>query len=255
MNASYQHQIVWIIGASSGIGCALARELAMRGATLALSARRADELEKLKHELGEQHKVFALDTTDADAVMHTAHAINAVFGRIDRIVFLAAAYVPMKIDALDIATTTEIIEINLTGAFNVVHAVVPLLKTQTSKGQLALCGSVAGYVGLPGGQPYSATKAAIINLAETLYSECNNAIDIKLISPGFVHTPLTAKNHFKMPMIIKPEQAAKEIADGLLSRSFEIHFPKRFTIVLKTLQLLPYSLCLRLTQKITPHAK
>jgi short-subunit dehydrogenase len=250
MNASYKDQVVWIIGASSGIGAALARELAARGATLALSARRKDELEQLNHELGDRHNVFALDTTDAATTLRTAKAIRAAFGRIDRVVFLAAAYAPMKIGALDLAVTKGIVDINLTGAFNLVHAVLPILKTQPVKGQLALCGSVAGYIGLPGGQPYSATKAAIINLAESLHAECKDVVDIKLISPGFVRTPLTDKNEFKMPMIIEPAQAAKEIADGLLSKRFEIHFPKRFTVLLKLLQLLPYKLSLNLTRKI-----
>lgn len=247
---SYKDQIVWIIGASSGIGSALARELAGRGATLALSARRKDELESLKATIGQHHKVFALDVTDAETTLRTAQAIRAAFGRIDRIVFLAAAYSPMKIDALDLAVVKGIVDVNLAGAFNIVHAALSILKTQKSKGQLALCGSVAGYIGLPGGQPYSATKAAIINLAESLYAECKNMIDIKLISPGFVRTPLTDKNNFNMPMIIEPKQAASAISDGLLSKRFEIHFPKRFTTFLKVLRLLPYALSLRLTRNI-----
>ena len=250
MSDHYQDQIIWIIGASSGIGSALARELSVRGAILALSARRKDELEVLKNELGEQNKVFVLDTTDAEMTMRTAQAIRVTFGRIDRIIFLAAAYAPMKIDNLDIAVTKGIIDINVTGAFNVVHAVLPGLKTQKNKGQFALCASVAGYIGLPGGQPYSATKAAIINLAESLHAECKDVIDIKLINSGFVRTPLTDKNDFKMPAIIEPEQAAKEIADGLLSSRFEIHFPKKFTRFLKLLKLLPYLISLQLTQKI-----
>ncbi len=250
MNAPYQDQIVWIIGASSGIGCALARELSARGAILALSARRKDELEKLNDELGERHKVFVLDTTDAATTLRTAQAIRAAFERIDRVIFLAAAYAPMKIDALDIVATKGIVDINLTGAFNLVHAVLPILKTQKPRGQLALCGSVAGYIGLPGGQPYSATKAAIINLAESLHAECKDSIDIKLINPGFVRTALTDKNNFKMPALIEPEQAAKEIAEGLLSHRFEIHFPKRFTFFLKLLRLLPHALSQRLTRRL-----
>ena len=250
MNGAYQNQVVWIIGASSGIGRALAQELSARGAFLALSARRKDELEKLNAELGGRHKVFVLDTTDAAMTLRTAQAISAELGRIDRVIFLAAAYVPMKTAALDIATTKNIVDINLTGAFNLVHAVLPILKNQTTKAQLALCGSVAGYIGLPGGQPYSATKAAIINLAESLHAECKDSIDIKLISPGFVRTPLTDKNNFTMPAIIEPEQAAKEIAQGLLFRRFEVHFPRRFTMFLKLLRWLPYSLTLYITRKI-----
>lgn len=251
----YQDQIIWIIGASSGIGSALARELSGRGAILALSSRRKDELDNLKTSLGDQHRVFSLDITDAEKTLRTAQAIRATFGRIDRVIFLAAAYAPMKIDNIDLAMAKGIIDINLGGAFNIVHAVIPILQTQAPKyqkyrGQIALCGSVAGYVGLPGGQPYSATKAGIINLAESLHAECKPLIDVKLISPGFVRTPLTDKNNFDMPMIIEPEQAAKEIADGLVTRHFEIHFPKKFTILLKLLRLLPYTLSLYLTRNI-----
>jgi len=199
--------------------------------------------------------VFLLDVTDVKTTLRTAQAIRAAFGRIDRIVFLAAAYAPMKVDSLDMTVTKGVVDVNLGGAFNLVHAVLPILKSQKSRGQLALCGSVAGYIGLPGGQPYSATKAAIINLAESLHAESKSLIDVKLISPGFVRTPLTDKNDFEMPMMIAPEQAAKEIADGLLTRRFEIHFPRKFTTFLKILRLLPYSLSLRLTRNINSREK
>lgn len=245
----YQGEIVWIIGASSGIGAALAQQLATRGAVLALSARRKEALAALRATLGEQHRVFACDVADADTTLRTAMAVQAAFGRIDRIVFLAAAYTPMRLDALDPAVTKAIIDVNLTGAFTMVQAAMKIFAAQPSRGQLALCGSVAGYTGLPGGQPYSATKAAIINLAESLQAE-QPPFDVKLICPGFVRTPLTAKNSFAMPMIISPEAAATAIADGLRQNRFEIHFPKRFTILLKLLRLLPYALALRLTRSL-----
>jgi short-subunit dehydrogenase len=247
----YEKDVVWIVGASSGIGAALARELAARGAMVVLSARRQDELDQLKAELGERHKVFALDVTDAETVVRTAQAIHAACGRINRIVFLAAAYAPMKLDLIDVAVTKSIVEVNLMGAFNLVSAALPILKAQESKqSQLALCGSVAGYFGLPGGQPYSATKAAIVNLAESLHAECHGTLDIKLISPGFVRTALTDKNDFAMPLMLEPELAARRIADGLLTRRFEIHFPKKLTLVLKVLRCLPYALSLRLTRRL-----
>jgi len=246
---SYQGEVIWIIGASSGIGAALAKELALRGATLALSARRRDSLEAIRDCLGAGHKIFALDVTDAEPVARTAQAIRAAFGRIDRIVFLAAAYTPMKLGELDLAVTRQIIDVNLLGAFHVVHAVLPVLKDQT-RGQLALCGSVAGYTGLPGGQPYGATKAGIINLAESLRAELPQSIDVKLISPGFVKSELTAKNDFKMPMIISAEKAATYIADGMLGNAFEVHFPRRFTLWLKLLRLLPHSLVFKITKTL-----
>ena len=246
---SYAGKIIWIIGASSGIGEALAKELDARGAVLALSARREDALERLKNSLGDQHKIFPLDVSDADIVNQTAQMIRTEFGSIDSLIFLAASYTPMKLDALDLNITRQMIEVNLLGAFHTVNAVLPIFKEQTqdeSQNQIALCGSVAGYVGLPGGQPYSAGKAGIINLAESLRAELPKTIDVKLINPGFVRTALTDKNNFDMPMIISPEQAGVAIANGLLKRRFEIHFPKRLTYWLKLLKLLPYKLSLKI---------
>jgi short-subunit dehydrogenase len=245
----YNDKIIWIIGASSGIGESLAKELSSRGGILAISARRMNALEKLKNSLeGQQHKIFTLDVADLKSVISTAQEIYLEFGRIDSIIFLAAAYMPMQLDTLDINITRQMIEVNLLGAFNIIHSVLPILKQQ-SHGQIALCGSVAGYIGLPGGQPYSATKAGIINLAESLHAELPKTIDVKLISPGFVRTALTDKNDFDMPMIIEPAQAAIAIADGLLEQGFEVHFPKRFTCWIKLLQLLPYRLALKITSK------
>ncbi len=245
---SFKGDIVWIIGASSGIGRALAVEIAAGGAILALSARRKEELEVLRAELGQQHMIYPLDVTDSDLTLRTAQAIRAGLGRIDRVIFMSAGYTPMRLNALDMQVVRHMIDVNLFGALGVVNAVMPIMKEQKS-GQIALCGSVAGYVGLPGGQPYSATKAAIINLAETLRAECPKRIDVKLISPGFVRTPLTDKNDFSMPMIITPEAAARAIAGGLQSKAFEIHFPKKFTFLLKLLRLLPYGLSLPLIRK------
>ncbi len=250
MKRSYKNQIVWIIGASSGIGLALAKKLSASGAILALSARNLNKLKELQTEIGKAHKVFALDTTDIKLMVKKAREIKKAFGRIDRVIFLAAAYKPMKLDSLDMESVKTIIDVNITGAFNLIQAILPIFKTQKVKGQIALCGSVAGYIGLPGGQPYSATKAAIINLAETLYAEVGNTIDIKLISPGFVRTPMTEKNKFEMPMLMEPKDAASAIAKGLLGDAFEVHFPKKFTFFLKILHLLPYWLMLRLTKKI-----
>ena len=248
--SDFTDDVIWIIGASSGIGAALAHELAGLGAKLILSSRRQDRLDELHAALGGGHYVFALDVTDAAALQQTARSIDGLFGRIDRVIFLAAAYEPMRLDNLDLAKVTEIISSNLIGAFHVIHAILPIIERQNSVGQIALCGSVAGYLGLPGGQPYSATKAAMINLAESLYVETKGLVDVKLISPGFVRTQLTAKNSFTMPMMIEPDQAAKYIAKGLLSSRFEIHFPRKFTLALKLWRVLPYRLSLYLMGKI-----
>ena len=244
----YAAQKIWIIGASSGIGRALAFELASRGATLALSGRSESKLHTLNNELGGKHHVFSLDVRDVDGFQETAQSIQKIFSRLDRVIFMAAVYEPERLEQMDIKAAHQMVDINLKGALNAIYAVLPVFQSQIN-GQLVLCGSVAGYRGLPNGQPYCATKAAIISLAETLYIE-NPELDIKVINPGFVRTPLTDKNDFKMPMMIEPQQAAIAIAKGLKSRKSEIHFPKKFTYIMKFIKLLPAFLYLRLVRRI-----
>lgn len=233
----YAGSHIWIVGASSGIGRALAIELSARGAALILTARRQEELEALNKELGSQHKVYAADAADAEALRKIAQTIP----RIDSVIFMAAIYAPHTQDKKSIEFIHDLISVNLGGAFNVVNAVLPVFIRQNS-GQIVLCGSVAGYRGLPQGQPYCATKAAIINYAESLKIDLGpKNIDVKVINPGFVRTPLTDKNDFMMPMMIEADEAARAIARDLISRKFEIHFPKKFTWIMKFLKILPAS--------------
>lgn len=237
-------ETTWIIGAGSGIGHALALELSRRGADLVLSSRDRDKLEALVRDTGRPHVVAPLDIVDADAVA-------AVWRdrRIDSVIVTAGDYEPMALDALDLARCRAIVETNLLGALNVIHAVLPGMKARRS-GRIALCASVAGYRGLPNGQPYSSSKAGLINLAESLRAECRGTgVDIRLISPGFVRTPMTDKNDFRMPMMIEPEAAARSIADGLARRAFEIHFPRPFTDAMKILRILPAWLYFRLVSR------
>lgn len=243
----FKNEHIWIIGASSGIGAALARELARQGATLVLSARRQEELLRLNEELGGHHRVYALDVANEKQVNETADAIASQLGRIDRVIFLAAVYHPAPIAGMDMAKARMHVDVNIMGAIYCSAAALKIFDRQRF-GQLCLCSSIAAYTGLPDGQPYSATKAAVTNFAESLYAEAEPYVDIKLISPGFVHTPMTAMNDFDMPFCIAPEQAAKAIATGLRRRAFEIHFPRKFTYLLKILRLLPYALALRITR-------
>ncbi len=235
---TYTKEHIWIIGASSGIGEALAKELHAQGASLILSARSEDKLNALNEALGEAHDVVPMDVTDHESVEHKVKELDAAYARIDRVIFLAGTYEPMDVAVMDMEVMMKTVDINLMGALYVVHAVLPVLRAQDG-GQLAICASVAGYRGLPGGQPYCATKAALINLTESIRLELGDVLDVKLICPGFVKTPLTDKNDFTMPMMISPEKAAKAIAKGLTSRNFEIHFPKGFTRIMKLLELLP----------------
>jgi short-subunit dehydrogenase len=243
---SYRDKTVWIIGASSGIGHALARELHSRGALLVLSARNEDALQVLNSDLGRQHKVLAFDVGDDAAWTQAFLQLK----KIDSTIYLAAAYKPGKIAQIAPEDAANTISINLEGAFRLLRNLLPHYRAQ-GYGQIALCGSVAGYKGLPGGQPYSATKAAIINLAESLRAEtAHENIDVKLICPGFVKTKLTDKNDFSMPMMISAEEASRAIADGLLTEKFEIRFPALFAALMKIVQVLPYKLYFAFARKL-----
>ena len=236
-----KEKYIWIIGASSGIGAALARELSHRSARLLLSARREEQLVALSKETGGQ-AVLPLDISDVVALKNMVDEMATSGGLPDIVVNLAALYKPMSFDMLDAEKTRDIVNVNLGGSFYLMSAIVPHFVRQ-KHGMIVLCGSVAGFCGLPNGQPYSATKAGVINLAESLRAElCGTGVDVKLINPGFVRTDLTAQNSFDMPAMIEPEEAARNIADGLTSSAFEIHFPKKFTVAVKLLRSLPYSI-------------
>lgn len=240
-----KNETIWIIGASSGIGRDLALALDKEGAKLVLSARRKDELEALNLEMGGKHCVMPLNITESEEVLKISQAITPLH----RVIFMVAIYAPTSLKELDLEATRKIFEVNVMGAFNIIHAVLPIFRAQ-NYGQIAITASVAGYYGLPKGQPYSATKAALINLTESLRAELPLEIDVKLINPGFVATPMTAKNSFKMPLIITSQEAAAEIVRGLKSKSFEIHFPKKFTWGLKAIYSLPYFLVQKILKKI-----
>jgi NADP-dependent 3-hydroxy acid dehydrogenase YdfG len=234
---------VWIIGASTGIGAALADLLAEKGARLALSARRAGPLEEMAKRYGAGRAIAApLDITDAAALAAATKRIAAEWGGIDVVVFMAGDYAPMHAWDIDLAAMRKMIEVNLVGFYNGLAAVVPQMLKQ-GNGMISLVSSVAGYRGLPKSLVYGPTKAALINLAEALYLDLQpKGIGVTVINPGFVKTPLTANNEFRMPYLITPEEAAREIVSGFATGDFEIHFPKAFSKKLKLLRHLSYGL-------------
>ncbi len=240
---------IWIIGASDGIGAELARAYAAQGAQLVLSARSQDRLEALAAELGAGHIVLPMDVGDRASV-DAAEAQIAAAGRLDRLVHLAALYDPGRIEDLDPDMAAQIVSVNVMGSFHIAQIAPKVLR---AGGQVALCGSVAGYVGLPQGQIYSASKAAVINLAESLRAELQGQFDVRLISPGFVDTRLTQRNDFDMPAMMTPQAAAAAIVSGLSGGGFEVHFPKRLTLSLKLLRILPYWAALPLTRRLSRH--
>lgn len=236
---SRRKEHIWIIGASAGIGEALAKELANAGHSVAISARNESSLARLHDELPKNgHLVVPLDVSDLSAVNSATDNILERWGHIDRVIFMAGIYQPMQMGMLDLEETKKILLVNLLGAFYVAESVLPALIARPH-GQLAFCASVAGYRGLPKSQPYGASKAGLINMVESLKAEHGKQVDVKLINPGFVESRLTDKNDFHMPMRMSAENAAKRIVKGLKSRAFEVHFPKRFTGLMKLLSVLP----------------
>jgi len=242
----WRDQRVWLVGASSGIGAALARELARRGARIAVSARREQSLHDVLDEVGggpNQRPVDALvlplDVTNAGALAAARDAIVAAWGGVDVVVWLAALWVPMRADNFDLAAARRTIEINQIGALNLLAAVLPVLLDQ-GRGQLVLTASVAGWGGMPKALAYGQTKAALNHLAETLWIDLHpRGIGVSVVNPGFVDTPATATNTFTMPALISADEAAIRILAGISAGQFNIHFPRRFTGVLKFLRLLP----------------
>ncbi|MCM2289487.1 MAG: SDR family NAD(P)-dependent oxidoreductase [Sulfuritalea sp.] len=246
----WEGQRVWIIGASSGIGAALATALLQRGAHVAVSARRTEALQAVVAGQGEA-RVLAFDLNDRAAFARAADNLFAVWGGIDLVVFSAGAYAPMRAWQLDVEGIDRLLDINLRAPMAATACLIPQLLKQGG-GVLAFVSSVAGYRGLPKAAAYGPTKAALINFAETLYLDlAPRGLSVYLINPGFVATPMTAANDFEMPALISPQQAAEEIIAGFASGRFEIHFPRRFTAWLKLLRLLPYRLYFALVRRFT----
>lgn len=241
---------IWVIGAGSGIGRALAIALSRKGHQLILSGRGVDRLELLKSEFIQGALIVPVDVSNTSSLSEAYAEAKSVMGVIDSVICMSADYQPMTIDHLDLGRCQTILNTNLMAAFSILHTVVPDMKLR-GQGQIVFCGSVAGYRGLPNGQPYSAAKAGLINLAETVRLELiPYGIDIKIINPGFVKTEMTDKNDFHMPMMITAELAAERIAAQLSNpNQFEIRTHKIFTVLMKFIKFLPNRLYFRLLRK------
>ena len=249
----WRGQRVWLVGASSGIGRALAALLHARAAQVCVSARQ----QALLDDFVRQHpgsRALALDVTDAAAVAHAAQQVLAT-GPLDLVCYCAGYYRPMSATALDLAELLQHQNVNVTGALHLLQATVPALLQAADAGRrphLSLVASVAGWRGLPQSLAYGPTKAALINLAENLFLDLRpRGIGVSLINPGFVDTPLTAQNDFAMPALLTPEQAAQAIVKGWERGQFELHFPKRFTAILKWMRCLPYRWYFSLVHRFT----
>ena len=239
---------VWIVGASTGIGAALARELASRGARQVLSARGIERLAALVADL-QGAVALRLDASDSSAMQAAAQEAARLLGGLDVVIFNAGTYQALRAWELTPENIRATLNLNLLGVMDGVAAVLPDMLA-AGQGHLVLVGSVAGYRGLPKAAVYGASKAALINFAESIYMDlAPRGIGVSLVNPGFVATPLTAQNDFKMPALITAEEAAAEILKGLAQGQFEIHFPKRFSYFLKLLQILPNRLYFALVSR------
>jgi NAD(P)-dependent dehydrogenase (short-subunit alcohol dehydrogenase family) len=241
----------WITGASTGIGRDIALQLAARGVKVAASAR---SVEKLR-ELGTSILAVPLDVTDAAACRDAVNRIERELGPIDLVVFGAGTYTPVAIDDLDPKRFSHMMDTNYMGVVNGIAALAPRMIARGS-GHLSWIASVAGYIGLPKAAAYGPTKAALINLAESLQPELKQkGVMVSVINPGFVETPLTAQNDFDMPFLMKSDEAARRTIAGLAAGRFEVAYPRRFVAILKSLRLLPYPLFFRLITRSVLKAK
>ena len=242
-------KVIWITGASSGIGKALAIKFAKNNWIVAASARRENLLKELKHTNENIHS-FPLDVTDIDKCKLVAKNIIEQFGNIDICVFGTGMHDPKSEKKFNLEKIREIMEVNYFGTMNSINSIYEYF-SEKQNGQISIISSVAGYRGLPAAGAYCASKAALTSFAESLYFDMQmKNVRVSLISPGFIKTPMTDQNDFPMPMIKSPEFAANEIFKGLtIKKRFEIHFPKVFTYFLKFLQILPSSLYFKLVAK------
>jgi short-subunit dehydrogenase len=239
-----------IIGASHGIGESLARKFHQEGFRLALIARSQDKLIALQKELAGDVLIESVDVVDFENLNLAIKNFAQKLEKIDFAIFCPALYAPMPAFDFDLEKAKEINQVNFVGFLNFLKAILPQMLLQKS-GKIGAVASVAGYFGMKNSFAYGASKAAMINLCEGIYGELKEKnIAISVINPGFVESRLTAKNNFKMPFIISSERAAELIFQGLMQNKFEIHFPKKFTLILKFLQLLPYKILLFLTSKL-----
>ena len=232
-------KVIWITGASSGIGKALALKFANEGWLVAASARRENLLQDLNRENSNIHS-FPLDVTNIDQCKSVFKKIIDKFKNVEISIFGTGIHDPKSEKEFNLDKIRKIMEVNYFGTMNSINSVYNYYNDKKS-GQISIISSVAGYRGLPAAGAYCASKSALISFAESLYFEMKRKnVRVSLVSPGFIKTPMTDQNDFPMPMIKPPEFAAEQIYIGLIKKNgFEIHFPKTFTYLMKIIKILP----------------
>lgn len=224
----------WLVGASEGLGRALAQKLSREGARLILSARNAERLESLCAELPEA-RALPMDVTDLDAVRQAVQEA----GPVDGLIYNAGAYDPMRATDWRTEAALAMSDVNFTGALRVLGETVPGF-VAAGRGDITLIGSLAGYRGLPAAIGYGASKAAMVSMAETMRHDlAGTGVTVRLVNPGFIKTRLTEKNSFKMPMLMTPEDAAERVLKAMRKRRFRTDFPAPFSWAIRLLAHLP----------------
>ena len=246
---------IWITGGSTGIGKALAIKFANEGWNVAISARRENLLEEISNEY-ENITSFPLDVTKKENCKEVFNQIKSKFENIDICFFSTGTWDPKKEKDIDVEQIENVFKVNFFGTLNSIKAVEEYFKNKKS-GTITIVSSIAGYRGLPNSTGYGPSKSALNNLAESLYFDFGRSnVRVCLVSPGFIKTPMTDKNDFNMPFLKTPEYAAEKIYDGLVNKnSFEIHFPKSLTMILKILGFLPNKVYFGLIGKLTKYQK
>ena len=246
---------IWITGGSTGIGKALAIKFANEGWNVAISARREQLLEEISNKY-ENISSFPLDVTNKSNCKEVFNQIINKFQNIDICFFSTGTWDPKKEKDIDVEQIENVFKVNFFGTLNSIKAVEEYFKNKKS-GTITIVSSIAGYRGLPNSTGYGPSKSALNNLAESLYFDFGRSnVRVFLVSPGFIKTPMTDKNDFKMPFLKTPEYAAEKIYDGLVNKnSFEIHFPKSLTMILKILSFLPNKIYFGLIGKLTKYQK
>ncbi|MEM9522666.1 MAG: SDR family NAD(P)-dependent oxidoreductase [Pseudomonadota bacterium] len=225
----------WIVGASEGLGRAVAEQLSRKGANVIVSARNADRLRALAETLPGEARAVPVDVGDRLSV----EAAAAEIGRIDGVVFLAGVYWPMKATEWDAARVEMMCDVNFTGAARVLGAVMPRM-LERNAGHVVLTGSLSGFRGLPGTIGYGASKAGVMYLAESMKADLRGSgIDVQVVNPGFIRTRLTDKNSFRMPFIMEPDEAARELVAHMRTGRFKHSFPRLFSWMFRLSQFLP----------------
>jgi len=240
---------IWITGASSGIGKALALKFSKEGWQVAASARRENLLIEIAN-LNKNIFPFPLDVTDPENCKKVFDQVKQEFKEIDISVFSTGIHDPESEKKLNLNSIRKIMEVNFFGTINSINAVYDYYK-EKKNGQISIVSSVAGYRGLPDAGAYCASKSALTSFTESLHFDLKKSnVKVSLISPGFIKTPMTDQNNFPMPMIKSPEFAAEQIYNGLIKKNnFEIHFPKTFTFLMKLLRILPNKIYFWLLEK------